>query len=107
MPILGGLLAGLFGGVFNFFVQFVTRKTALAMAWITTFATLTSALVAAVASAAGALSASAPSIPGVASGFYGMAADIGLSAAGVCVMVDGLCWVYRWNVINLSLLARA
>lgn len=107
MPLLGGLLAGLFGGLFNWLATFLTRKTALAAAWVATFGALTAALIAGVSGLVGGLGAVAPSIPGAATGFYAAAADIGIQVGGVCIAVDALCWVYRWNVNNLSLLARA
>lgn len=107
MPLLGGLLAGLFGGVFQFALTYVTRKAALAAAWVATFAALTTALVAAGAALAAPLLAAVPEIPGLSHGFYGMAVDWGLGVGAVVVSVDALCYVYRWNVSNLTLLSRA
>lgn len=107
MPLLGGLLAGLFGGLFQFLATFVARKTALAAAWVATFAALTVALVAAVSAAITGLSLVVPTAAGAATGFYLAAADVGIAAGGVCIGVDALCWVYRWNVANLTLLSRA
>lgn len=107
MPLLGGLVAGLFAGLFQFLATFVARKTALAATWVATFAALTAALVAAVSGAVAALNATVPSVPFAANGFYGVAADVGMSCAAVCIGVDVLCYVYRWNVANLTLLSRA
>ena len=107
MPLLGGLLAGLFGGLFQFLATFVARKTALAAAWVATFSALTVALVAAVSAAVTGLNLVVPSAGGVSTGFYLAAADVGLATGAVCIGVDALCWVYRWNVTNLALLARA
>lgn len=107
MPLLGGLLAGLFSGIFTALASYLTKKTALAAAWVATFAALTVALVAAVAAVANGFNAVAPSMPTAALGFYTMAADVGVSVGAAVIGVDALCWVYRWNVTNLSLLARA
>lgn len=107
MPLLGGLIAGLFAGLFQFLATFVSRKTALAAAWIGTFGVLVAGLVAAVSAAVSTISVSTIGFAGAGTGFYIASADVGLTAGAVCILVDGLVAVYRWNVSNLSLLARA
>lgn len=107
MPLLGGLLAGLFGGVFTFFAGFIAKKTALALAWIATFSVLTVALVAAGSAAVVGLGVVVPSFPGWAMGLYAIAADTVVAVGSVCIGVDALVWLYRWNVNNLVLLSRA
>jgi len=51
MPLLGALIAGLFGSLASFFARFLVAKTAVAVAAVTVFAALTVAFVVVISSA--------------------------------------------------------
>jgi hypothetical protein len=106
MPLLGALLATLFGGVASFLVAIFAKKFAVAAAAVAALAVATVALMAAFRSLV------APLVANAFNTQYGQ--FIGLAfppAAGNCLATIALCWsacaLYRWQVTAIKLSASA
>jgi hypothetical protein len=97
MPLLGTLLVGLFGGLANFFAEFVGKKVGVALAFTTAltgaFATLLLILGSVVAPLLGQLFSAYPYV-----GWMGLAFPPVTSA---CVAALGATWagctLYKWE----------
>jgi hypothetical protein len=105
MPLLAGLISGLFASLANFIGAWVTKKVAFGVAAVATFAALTIAMLGVLtgfidaALAVGVLPAS------VIFGFaYFMPASFPACVAAI-VAADIAIALYKWNVENLKILA--
>lgn len=103
MPLLGGMFMGLFAGLMQFFVKYVTKKTALIAAAIATFAVLTLGFWSAVTVAIAGIAWTFPSGGGVAIGVWLMVPDNAPVCLSACLGVDTAVGLYRWNIENLRL----
>lgn len=102
MPLLGALIISLASGIATFFVQFLTRKLAIAAAAVAAFGLVTTALL------AGFNALVAPLVGQLFMTSYGQV--IGLAfppVAGSCMAVIGICWgactLYKWQVGAIKL----
>ncbi len=112
MPILGALFSTFFGAIFTFLSGYIAKKTAMAVAYITTYGALTAALAAVAVTCVGYVTVTLPTFPGWAAmgflmGLYAVAADSAFYLATCAIAVETAVYVYRWNVNNLTLLSRA
>jgi len=105
MPILGGLLVSLFAGFAGWLAQWMTKKLALAVAAIGTFAVLSGILYAVVAGVIAAVGISFPiSTTGImCSIFYAINTDAAMAMFAVTVAGDTAVALYGWNRENLRL----
>ncbi len=105
MPLLGGLFVGLFSGLVDFFVKYVTKKTAFAAAAVATFAVLTVAFYAAISLALVGIAYSFPGGGAVAIGVWLVVPDNAPACLSAIVGVDTAVGLYRWNLENMRLAA--
>jgi len=104
MPLLGALLAAMFGKFFTAWADTLTRKAAIIVAAVASITTVTVAFVAA---AAAAVSAILPSLPPVAStGIWLFVPYNAIPCCGVMFAVDAMCGVYAWTRGNVKLAAQ-
>jgi len=106
MPLLGALIISLASGIASFFVQFLTRKLAIAAAAVAALGVVTVALL------AGFNGLVAPLVAQLFATSYGQV--IGLAfppVAGTCMATISACWaactLYKWQVRAISLSAVA
>jgi hypothetical protein len=106
MPLLGGLLITLFGGIASFLVQFIAKKAALAIAAVATFGLLTAGLIAGLQLlVAGLITAFPESNPVFLSMLWVAIPDNAAACVSVCIATDTACALYRWNAANVKLAA--
>jgi len=106
MPLLAGLIATLASGLAEFFVYFVTKKTALGLAAATVLAGITAALILALHGIASTVMSS------VTSPYIQMGLGIALPpAATVCMLSIAACWsactLYSWQKTALDMFLKA
>lgn len=105
MPILAGLFAGLFGALADFFVRFVTKKTAFGLAAISVFSALTIAVMATFTGFINSVLVLDVLPDAVVFGFwYFMPSSFPAAFASV-VSAHIAAALYRWNVENVRLMA--
>jgi len=104
MPVLGGLLLGLFSGLAEWFAIYLTKKLALATAAVLTFAALTVALYGVIGGLLAGLSLAFPAGGSpVSVGVWLMIPDDGPLCISTIVGIDTAVALYRWNLENLRL----
>lgn len=106
MALLGALFVSLASGLATFFVQFLTRKLAIAAAAVAAFGAVTVALL------AGFNGLVSPLVAQLFSTSYGQVLGLAFPpVAGTCMAAIGLCWsactLYKWQVKAISLAAVA
>lgn len=106
MPLLGALFVSLASGIATFFVQFLTRKLAIATAAVAALGVVTVALL------AGFNMLVAPLAANLFATSYGQVLGLAFPpVAGTCIAAIGVCWsactLYRWQVKAISLAATA
>lgn len=106
MPLLGALLVSLASGIASFFVQFLTRKLAVATAAVAALGLVTVALLAAFNGLV------APLVAQLFSTSYGQVLGLAFPpVAGTCMAIIGACWsactLYKWQVGAIKLSAVA
>lgn len=105
MPILAGLLQGLFGALAGFFGQWIAKKAAFAVAAVAVFSGLTVAFYAGLSLLLNVGVASLPSWQGMEWAVY-MAVPNNLPGVIAAVLsADAAAALYRWNVENLKILS--
>lgn len=104
MPALGALIASLFGSLAAFFAKWFAARTAVAVAGVTVFATLTLAFTAAIGTAISAVAWSGTLPPAVVLGFSFFMPDNFPLCVSTIFAADIAAALYRWNVRNNSLL---
>lgn len=105
MNILGGLLVGIFSGLTDFFVRFVTKKTALGAAAVTVFSGLTLALFASIGALLQGIVAVFPTDSAILMGLWVAIPDNTQAVVSAVIAADTAVALYRWNVENLRLLS--
>lgn len=103
MPLLGMLFVGLFSGLTDFFVRYVTKKVALIAAAVGTFAVLTIGFWGFVTASLAGIAWSFPGGSSVAVGVWLMVPDNAPACLSAILGVDTAVALYRWNVTNLKL----
>lgn len=103
MPLLGSLLMGLFSGLVDFFVKYMSRKTALMAAAVAAFSALTVALYVAISVALVGIAYTFPGGSAVAVGVWLVVPDNAPGCISAIVSCDTAVALYRWNVANLKL----
>ena len=109
MPLLASLMVGLFGSLAGLFAKVFTEKVAFGVAAVTTFATLTTAMIAASSAAVTGLVNSFPMGTGnaISIALYLTAADSLNVALAAAYAADVAIFLYRWNLVNLRLVTGA
>lgn len=104
---MGAMIATLFGSLAGFFATWVTKKTALGLAAVTVFATLTVALMAVLTTAISAALTVSALPQWVLFGFaYFMPSNLPACVSAV-ISAQVAASIYRWNVENLRLVSAA
>jgi hypothetical protein len=101
MPLLGGLLVTLFGGLATWLTGFLSLRVAIAAAGIAAFSALTLALFAAASGLASGITAAFPSI--VMTGVWLMVPDNAIPCIAAIISCDTAMAIYRWNVTNVNI----
>jgi len=105
MPLLGGLLAGLFASLAGFFARIVGIRLAFAAAAVAVFVGLTVAFVAVIATTITAIAWSGTLPPAVVLGFsYFMPSNFPTVVSAI-IAAEIAAALYRWNNRQLSLFA--
>lgn len=107
MPLLGALLAGLFGSLASFLGKFLAAKTAVAVAAIAVFASLTVAFVALIATSINAVLWSGALPDGFVLGFSFFMPDNFPACIGAIIAGEIAAALYRWNVRNVQMFVSA
>jgi len=109
MPLLASLMVSLFGSMAGFFAKWFTQKVAFAMAAVSAFGTLTTAMLAAQAAVLNGLIGAMPSYLAVPLGdaMWLLAADNLNAALDVAFAADAAIFLYRWGVGNIKIVAAA
>lgn len=102
MPILGGLLSGLFVAIAEFFAKWITRKAAAAAAGITVFVGLSTAMYLALAAIVAGIVVTMPMSSAVATGIWMFVPDNAPAVVSACLVADTTVAVYRMNVMNVQ-----
>lgn len=103
MPLLAGLIAGLFASIAEFFGKWLTKKLAFGAAAIAVFAGLTTALFGVGAGIVSGLSLVAPSVPGLQLAFHIVNAPAIIASVSAVISLDSAVALYKWNCENLKL----
>ena len=103
MPVLGGLIVSLFGGLASFFVRFIGVRLAAIDAAVGTWGALTVALYTAAGAVSATLSATFP--PFIMTGVWLFVPDNAVACVSAAMMCDTLVALYRWNTGTLRLAA--
>jgi hypothetical protein len=101
------ILASLFGSLASFFGIMVAKKTAMALAAVAVFATLTAALMAAIAGAISTVLTVIPLPSAVVFGMWYFMPENLPACASALISANVAAALYRWNVQNLQLVAQA
>lgn len=105
MPVLASLLVSMFTALLNMFATWLTKKVAIGLAAVTTFAALTLALWTAIGLALNGISAVSGYDSGVAIGLWVAFSTNGQMVLSATVAADTAIALYRWNSENLKLMA--
>ncbi len=105
MGAIPGLFAGLFGSLAGFFATWMTKKTALGVAAVAVFGTLTVGLMAVITAAINIVLAVAPMPDMVIFGFWYFMPSTLPACVSAIVAADIAAAIYAWNVENLKLIA--
>lgn len=104
MPALGALVASLFGQLAAFFAKWMAARTAVALAAVAVFATLTLGFTAAIGTAITAIAWSGTLPPAFILGFSFFTPGNLPACISAIIAADIAAGLYRWNVRNNSLL---
>jgi len=107
MPLLGALIAGLFGSLASFFARFLVAKTAVAVAAVTVFAALTVAFVVVISSALTAVLWSGALPSAFVLGFSFFMPDNFSACVSVIISSEIAAALYRWNIRNVQIFSTA
>lgn len=105
MPILGTLLAGLFASLAEFFIKWVTKKTALGLAAVTMFGGLTVALMAAMTAFINSVLVLGVLPDAVVFGMWYFMPSTFPAAFASVVAAHTAAALYKWNAENVRLMA--
>ena len=105
MPMLSVLFVSIYNGLVNFAVTWFSKKLAVGIAAVATFASLTSILWAAVSLALNIVVAVVPSDSGILMGLWVACPDNLIPCLSATLTADAAIFVYRWNAENLRLMA--
>lgn len=104
MPMLAGLMLGLFTGLADFFTKYLSKKLAFGAAAVSTFALLTTGLYTALSLSFQTLLNAFPPADSITLTLVWMAVpDITPVAISACIGADTAIALYRWNCENLKL----
>lgn len=95
MPLLGGLMVSLFGGLASFLASVIGMRAAVLLAGITASLGMLATLTAAITAALAGLVAAMPTESGFLTGLYFAVPDNGPAVIAFVLMVDGSLAVYR------------
>lgn len=106
MPILGGLLVTLFGGIAGFFAQYFGKKATVGLALVATLATITGALLLAMRAMIAAIA------PVLGDGNFAVGVGIAIppnftACVSAIVSTWTACTLYSWKREALKLFAQA
>lgn len=105
MPLLAGLVAGLFSSIAEFFGKWVAKKTAFGLAAVSLFGGLTVALMAAMTGLInGVLALDVLPDPVIFGMWYFMPSSLPAAFAAI-VSAHVAVALYRWNVENIKLMS--
>ena len=99
MPLLGGLLSGLFVGLAEFFAKWLTRKVAATVAGIAVMVSLTGAAYVAMGALVLGLAYVLPANAGVSLGIWLFIPDNGPACIAACLGADVAMAIYRQNLM--------
>lgn len=103
MPLLAGLLGGLFSGLVEFLARYFTKKVAIGAAAVAAFGLLTLTLWTAIGAALAGVAATFPAGSAVATGVWLCVPDNASACVAACISVDTAVALYRWNLGSLKL----
>jgi len=107
MPLLAGLLQGLFVGLADFFAKYMARKFAVSVAALAAFSTLVITLFVSQMALINSLLPAIPGGAGVQTAIWLAFPDSGPVVIAACLACDASMALYRWNTKNVALVAGA
>ena len=99
MPLLGGLISGLFVGIAEFFAKWLTRNLAATLAGIAVMGTLTAAVYVAMGALVLGLTYVLPASASVSLGIWFFIPDNGPACIAACLGADVAMAIYRQNLM--------
>ncbi len=104
MPLLGGLLVSLFGGLLTFFVKFLAVRGAAVAAALATFAALWAVVFTAASVAASSVTMAFPTM--AMTGVWLFVPDNAPVCLAAILSIDTAALMYKWNYTGLQLATR-